>query len=159
VAKASVGASIANIVLTASLAPLFGIWGILAGTVVALSGGAVAQMVLVHRRFDLPAASYVGTIAPALRTYLLLALPVAALSYAHVVHGRVGQAVLFVVLSGAYLAACGVWAVRDGRLPPAITRRFARVRWLRPRPQAGPPTPTEPVVAASGAPAEPVRHG
>ncbi len=169
VAKASVGASVANIVLTASLAPLFGIWGVLAGTVVALSMGAIAQMVLVHRRFDLPAASYVGAITPPLRTYLLLALPVAALSYAHVVRGRVAEAVLFVVLSVAYLAACGAWAVRSGRLPPAVTRRFARLRWLRPRSQPAPPTAAEPpagtptsealLAPPPGPAAEPARHG
>jgi O-antigen/teichoic acid export membrane protein len=168
VAKASVGASVANIVLTAALAPLFGIWGVLTGTVVALSAGAIVQMVLVHRRFDLPTASYLGAIAPALRTYLLLAAPVAALSYAHLVHTRAGEAALFVVLSIAYLAACGAWAVRSNRLPPAITRRFTRVRWLRPRarPESSvtepdtpsPGQPTEPGAPTPHAPSEPVRN-
>jgi O-antigen/teichoic acid export membrane protein len=132
VAKASVGASIANIVLTAGLAPVFGIWGVLAGTVVALSGGAIAQTVLVHKRYDLPAASYLGAIVPALRTYALLAVPVAALSYSHVVHSRVGEALLFVALSIAYVAACMAWAVKARRLPLAVTSRVPRIAWLRP---------------------------
>jgi O-antigen/teichoic acid export membrane protein len=159
VAKASVGASIANIVLTASLAPVFGIWGILAGTVVALSGGAIAQVALVHRRFDLPAASYVGAIAPALRTYMLLAVPVAILSYADLVHSRVGRAVLFVVLSTAYLVACGAWALRSGRLPPTVANRLSRLVRLRARPQRAASEPAEPAPPPASQAAEPVRNG
>jgi O-antigen/teichoic acid export membrane protein len=132
VAKASVGASLANIVLTASLAPLFGIWGVLAGTVVALSAGAIAQMLMVHRRFSLPTSLYVGAIAPALRIYVALAIPVAAIAYAGLVHGRGASAVLFVLLSLAYGIACASWAVRAGRLPHALTDRLPRVGWLRP---------------------------
>jgi O-antigen/teichoic acid export membrane protein len=132
VAKSAVGAMVANIVLTASLAPLFGIWGVLGGTVLALSAGAIAQVVLVHRRYHLPASSYLGAIAPALRTYVILATPVAVISYAHVVHGRGAQAVMFVALSLAYLGACMTWALRAGRLPPTLTSRLPRVAWLRP---------------------------
>jgi O-antigen/teichoic acid export membrane protein len=161
VAKASVGASIANILLTASLAPAFGVWGVLAGTVVALSGGAVAQMILVHRRFDLPASSYVGAVAPALRMHVILAAPVAVISYAHLVHGRAGQTVLFVLLSVGYLAACGIWAVRSGRLPEAITRRVGGVSWLRPDTRPARPAPelaVEPLTRATDHPVESVRN-
>ena len=157
VAKASVGASIANIVLTAGLAPLFGIWGILAGTVVALSAGAIVQTVLVHRRYDLPAASYLGAIVPALRTYVLLAVPVAALSYSHVVHGRLGSALLIVALSIAYLGACGGWALRSGRLPPSVAERISRPRWLHAHSNASPPA-ADAAVPPPSPPAQPVRN-
>jgi O-antigen/teichoic acid export membrane protein len=132
VAKASVGTMVANIVLTASLAPVFGVWGVLGGTVVALSAGAIAQVVLVHRRYRLPATSYLGAIGPALRVYVILAAPVAVISYAHIVHGRAAQAVMFVALSLAYLGACMTWAMKAGRLPPTLTSRLPRVGWLRP---------------------------
>jgi len=103
-----------------------------AGTVVALSAGAIAQMVMVHRRFSLPTSSYLGAIAPALRVYVSLAIPVAAVSYAHLVHGRGANALLFVLLSLGYGVACASWAVRAGRLPHALTDRLPRVGWLRP---------------------------
>jgi O-antigen/teichoic acid export membrane protein len=131
-AKSAVGASIANIILTASLAPVFGVWGVLAGTVVALSGGAIAQVIMVHRRFAFPASSYLGAIGPALRTYVILAAPVAVIAYSHLVHHRSGQALLFGLLSLAYMGACMAWAVRAGRLPPALTSRLPRLAWLRP---------------------------
>jgi O-antigen/teichoic acid export membrane protein len=131
VAKAAVGASVANILLTAALAPMFGVWGVLAGTVVALSAGAVAQMMLVHHRFSLPASAYVDAVAPALRAYVILAAPVAVVSYSHVVRGRGAAALLFAALSLGYLGACAAWAVRAGRLPPALTNRLPRVAWLR----------------------------
>ncbi len=132
VAKSAVGASIANIALTAGLAPVFGVWGVLSGTVIALSAGSVAQTILVHRRFSLPASSYVGAIAPALRVYTLLAAPVAIISYSHLVHGRGVEAAVFVVLSMAYLGGCMIWAIREGRLPPTLTRRLPRLAWIRP---------------------------
>jgi O-antigen/teichoic acid export membrane protein len=132
VARTSVGTSVANIVLTASLAPLFGIWGVLAGTVVALSGGAIAQIVFVHHRFSLPLPPYLRAIGPALRAYGALAVPVAVISYAGVVHGRGAVAIVFVALSLAYIGACMAWAVRARRLPPTLTSRLPRVAWLRP---------------------------
>ncbi len=134
VAKVAVAAAVANIVLTASLAPLFGIWGVLAGTVLALSAGAVVQMIMVHRRFSWPLSSYVAAIRPPLRIYALLAAPVAAISYTHLAHSRGAAALLFVLLSLAYLGACGAWAVRAGRLPAAVTSRLPRLGFLRTSP-------------------------
>jgi O-antigen/teichoic acid export membrane protein len=131
VAKAAVGASVANILLTAGLAPVFGLWGVLAGTVVALSAGSLAQMVMVHRRFSLPFSSYLCAITPALFTYVLLAAPVAVVSYAQVVHRRGAEAALLVVLSVGYLGLCAAWAARAGRLPSALTGRFPRMALLR----------------------------
>jgi O-antigen/teichoic acid export membrane protein len=131
VARTSVGAGVANIALTVALAPLFGIWGVLAGTVVALSGGALAQVYLIHRRFSIPAASYLDAVVPALRFYAGLAVPVALFSYARVVHGRGVEALALVMLAVLYLAGCAMWAVRAGRLPAAITDRLPRAQWLK----------------------------
>ncbi len=153
VAKASVAASLANIVLTVALAPLFGIWGVLAGTVIALTCGAIGQVVLVHRRFSLPAASYLHAVGPALTTYVLLAVPIAAISYGHFVHSRVAEAVLFVLLGLAYLGACGAWVVKAGRLPAAVLSRLPKIVWLRSSPgRDALPTSAEPMarLAAQG---------
>jgi O-antigen/teichoic acid export membrane protein len=128
IAKVAVSAAIANVILTASLAPLFGIWGVLSGTVVALSSGSAVQMVFVHRRFSWPVRAYFRAIAPPLGVYTLLAGPVAAVSYAHLVHGRAAEAVLFVMLATAYLTACGAWALRAGRLPATLAQRLRLVR-------------------------------
>jgi O-antigen/teichoic acid export membrane protein len=132
VARASVGAAVANIILTVALAPLFGVWGVLAGTVVALSGGAIAQVILVHRRYELPLASYVGAVAPPLRAYALFAVPVAVICWSAPLHGRVVEGVVLVAVASAYALACAAWALRSGRLPGAITSRLPAFVRLRP---------------------------
>jgi len=131
VAKTSIWTAVANIALTVALAPPFGVWGVLAGTVIALTGGAVAQVILVQKRFSLSAQSYRDAVIPALSVYTALAVPVAALSYTHLFHGRAVEAVALVCLSGAYVAACGAWAARSGRLPAAMMNRLARLQLLR----------------------------
>lgn len=132
VAKVSIGTALANVAFTVALAPLFGIWGILAGTVVALTGGSIAQVILVNRRFDLPAGSYFGAVGSALGTYTALAAPLALISYAHIVHGRGAEAASFVLLSLVYMGVCGAWALKTGRLPSALTSRLPRLGWLTP---------------------------
>ncbi len=131
VASTAVGTALANIVLTAALAPAFGVWGVLSGTVVALTGGAIAQVVLVQRRFGLPASDYLDATIPALRAYAVLALPVAAVCYAAPIQGRAAEAVVLVFCCAAYSVACAGWALRAGRLPAAIASRLSVTGWLR----------------------------
>lgn len=128
VARTSVGAAAANIVLTAALAPFFGLYGILAGTVVALTAGSIAQVVLVHRRFQLPAVAYRHAVGPALCVYAALAAPVAAFAYAVSLHNRGEEAIALLVLCVTYLIACGKWAGHAQRLPSVITRRVPMLR-------------------------------
>jgi O-antigen/teichoic acid export membrane protein len=130
VAKTSMATALANVVLTVALAPAFGIWGVLAGTVVALSVGAVAQVVFIHRHVALPVATYTRAVWPALRTCVALAIPVAAISYASLVRSRAGDAGLLIALVVAYFLAWGVWAVRTERLPATILRYLPRVARL-----------------------------
>jgi O-antigen/teichoic acid export membrane protein len=132
VARASIGAAVANVLLTVALAPLFGVWGVLAGTVVALSGGAIAQITLVHRRYDLPAESYLAAVVPPLRTYALFAVPVAAFCWSSPLHGRVVEGAALIAVAAAYGVACGAWALRSGRLPGAVTSRLPAFVRLRP---------------------------
>ncbi|HZU76670.1 MAG TPA: oligosaccharide flippase family protein, partial [Dehalococcoidia bacterium] len=59
VARTAVYTAVANLILTATLAPVFGLWGVLGGTVVALTGGALIQLRLVQHQFGLSGASYI----------------------------------------------------------------------------------------------------
>jgi O-antigen/teichoic acid export membrane protein len=131
VASTAVGTAVANIVLTAALAPAFGIWGVLGGTVVALTGGAIAQVALVQRRFGLPASDYLDATVPALRVYALFAVPVALVSYAAPIQGRAAAAFVLLFCCAAYSLACTAWALRAGRLPAALASRLGVAGWLR----------------------------
>ena len=126
VARASVGAAVANVVLTVALAPLFGVWGVLGGTVLALSGGAIAQVMLVHARYRLPLAGYLAAVVPALRAYALLAVPVAVLCWSDQLHGRILEGIALVVAGTIYTLACAAWALRSGRLPVVVLSRLPR---------------------------------
>lgn len=127
VAYTSVATAVANIALTVALAPIFGLRGILAGTVLALTGGAIAQVVLVQHRLKLPATAYVGAVAPALRAYALFAIPIAVVCYGLEFDDRGTEALLLVALSMAYTLACVRWARRAGRLPSALASRIPRL--------------------------------
>lgn len=127
VAKTAMATAVVNLALTAGLAPLFGIWGVLSGTVVALTGGALGQVMFVHRRYDLTHASYLDAISTPLLRYFLYALPVAAVSYGGVIHGRAAAAVAVVALTVGYVLTCLRWAWRSDRLPAAVAQRVARL--------------------------------
>jgi O-antigen/teichoic acid export membrane protein len=126
--RSAVGTAIVNVAVTVSLAPLFGLWGILAGTVVALTGGALVQVVMVQRRFRLPKHAYPKAVLPSLRLCALLALPVFAISYSGLIHGRLHQALVLIILAACYLSVYFVLSTRDGRLPTPL---IARIPWLR----------------------------
>lgn len=132
VARTAVATAAANIVLTSILAPIFGVWGVLSGTVLALNVGAIAQIIYVHRRFGLPAASYLGAVMPALRAYVILALPIAVVAYSGVVTTRGGAAIAIACLTTGYLIACLMWASRTGKLPSAVRERLPRLQLLQP---------------------------
>jgi O-antigen/teichoic acid export membrane protein len=131
VARTASATAVVNIMLTAALAPLLGIWGVLAGTAVALTGGALVQVYVVLRRYGIATGTYLGAVAPALRAYVLLAIPVAAISYSHLFHSRGGAAVALVVLSLAYVAGCATYAARTGRLPAVLIKRFPALGRVR----------------------------
>jgi O-antigen/teichoic acid export membrane protein len=123
VAKVAVGTAIANLVLTATLAPLVGLWGVLAGTVVALTVGALLQVTLVQRQFGLAQKSYARAVLPTLGLCAVLAAPVFLLAYAGVVHGRAAQGAVVVLVTCVYLSLYAVAAARAGRLPRSLVAR------------------------------------
>ncbi len=124
-ARAAAGTAVLNLALTAALAPLFGIWGVLAGTVMALSTGALAQVLMVHVRFSLSLADYRNAVLPTLVAGTLLAAPIAAISYSGIVSDRGLAIPAVLVVSAAYLLAYGRWAFRSGRVPETVARRFS----------------------------------
>lgn len=128
VVRSAVGTAIVNLGLTALLAPLFGLWGVLAGTVVALTAGALVQVALVQRRFALPPRAYLTAVLPTLRLCALLAIPLFVISYSQVIHGRLAAAAMAVVLASSYLFLYVVFAARAGRLPQEVVNRIPAVR-------------------------------
>jgi O-antigen/teichoic acid export membrane protein len=56
IARLSVIIVIINIVLTLALTPFFGLWGVLAGSALAISLGAVGFLIYFHRLYRIPAA-------------------------------------------------------------------------------------------------------
>jgi O-antigen/teichoic acid export membrane protein len=131
VVRTAVGTGVVNLALTAMMAPVFGIWGILAGTVVALTGGALVQVVLVQKRFALSPRAYITAVLPTLRMCALLAIPVFVISYSEVIQGRLAAVAAVVVLSSLYLTAYVLLAARAGRVPQQIVARIPGLRRIR----------------------------
>jgi O-antigen/teichoic acid export membrane protein len=130
-ASTSVATALLNIVLTAGLAPFYGLWGVLAGTAFALTAGAVAQVVMIHRAFHLQARAYWAAVISTTRVCLLLALPVFAVAYGNVITGRLSQALAVVILSLAYVTLYSIWAIRQRRFPRSLIARVPRFRWAQ----------------------------
>jgi O-antigen/teichoic acid export membrane protein len=126
-ARAAAGTAVANVILTVALAPEFGMWGVLGGTVLALTGGALVQVMMTHRRFSLPFAAYRDGVAPTLRVCAILAVPVAILSYSRMINGRALQACAVIAMSLGYLVLYGRWAMSAGRLPEKFLDWMSRI--------------------------------
>lgn len=126
-ARAGAGMAVANVVLTVILVQQFRVWGVLAGTAIALIGGALALVLLVHRRFALPLRAYLDAVLPPLKICLVLALPVSAVAYSGIVHGRLMQACVLLVLAVIYFTVYATWAIRSHRVPVAIWELVLRV--------------------------------
>ncbi|MGD0196565.1 MAG: polysaccharide biosynthesis C-terminal domain-containing protein [Solirubrobacteraceae bacterium] len=127
-ARANVAAAAANIALTVVLGELFGIRGILAGTVIALTAGAVYQVLLTHRLFTIPLRSYCTAIAPSLLLAVGLGAPATAVAELAHPLARGEQAAVCVAITACYalvyLAAAGY---RD-LLPRSLSSRLPLIR-------------------------------
>lgn len=125
-AKFAAAMAATNVLLTVSLAPTFGVWGVLAGTAVAIVGASLAQVVAVHRRFDLALRAYLHSTLPTTVACAALCVPIAVVSFSAVTLERWAQALLLIVLTTAFgIAYTGV-ALRMGTLPTAISQRILR---------------------------------
>jgi O-antigen/teichoic acid export membrane protein len=120
--------AVVNIVLTIALAPFFGLWGVLAGTVIAMSSAALLLMYRFHRSFDIPGRDYARAVLPPAALSLGLAAPFALfdLTLAPDPSTRPVALGLLAAVSVPYLAAYWLLAGRLGYLPARLTPHWLR---------------------------------
>lgn len=110
--------AVANIALTVALAPLFGLWGVLTGTFVALSLATAVFFVRFHRRYDISAGALARSALPPLGMAIILAVPFAlGEAVAGGAHDRTTAGVALVGVAALYGGAYWVAASRAGFLP------------------------------------------
>jgi O-antigen/teichoic acid export membrane protein len=125
-ARAAIATALANVALTVGLTPVFGLWGTLTGTVVALTVGALYQVKLLHGRLSVPMAAYWRATLSTLVLSTVLTGPIIVCDVAGASATR-WLASLLCVASGVYYGvAYAVIAGRRGALPEAIMRRLPR---------------------------------
>jgi O-antigen/teichoic acid export membrane protein len=127
-ARAAIATAAGNVALTVALTPLFGIWGTLAGTVVALTVGALYQVALLHKSLSMAMSLYWHATLPTLALSVALVIPVASLSAVLSSDApRTLEAGLSVASAGCYAAVYLVCAGRLRLLPSALSRRLPRL--------------------------------
>jgi O-antigen/teichoic acid export membrane protein len=124
--------AILNLVLTVGLAPLFGLWGVLAGTFCALVAGSLLFLRHFHRLYAIPARDYFDAVLPSAALAFALGVPFAV--WSAVTGGadvtRVRAALVLLVMAGLYGLVYWLAASRLGQLPERLTAPWLR----RPRP-------------------------
>jgi O-antigen/teichoic acid export membrane protein len=123
VAAYSVLAAGLNIAITLALAPLFGQWGVVAGTAAAISIAEVIWIFAYHRRERISLRAYLDAVRPAAVVSLFLGLPL-MLVYALGVSPATTRLGALVATGAIMLTyACAYWLVagRLGLLPEKLT--------------------------------------
>lgn len=120
----------ANLVLTVAFAPLFGLWGVLAGTVVAMTVAALVFLHRFHRLFDLSWRDYARAVGPPTAVALGLAVPFGAfdLLVGSAPRERFEALGMLLLVVGPYGLAYWLVTSRLGYLPERL-----RAPWVRPR--------------------------
>jgi O-antigen/teichoic acid export membrane protein len=123
-----------NVALTIALAPLFGFWGVLAGTVIALAVGSAVLVVRFHRSYELPLREYAAAVAPPAALALGLAVPFAAVEAltGWSTQSRALSALAVVALALAYVACYWPLAGALRFIPQALSLRPPRRRTAAP---------------------------
>lgn len=128
-ARNAVLTAVANVVLTVGLAPLFGVWGVLAGTFVAIAGGALLFVRRFHRAYSLPLGDFTRAVVPPAALALGLGIPFAAIAAAvGVPDTRPVAAIAFVATVGPYGLAYWLVASALDWLPRRLTAPWAARR-------------------------------
>jgi O-antigen/teichoic acid export membrane protein len=114
-----------NVGLTLALAPVFGFWGILGGTVLALAAGSAVFVVRFHRTYGLPLRDYGAAVLPPAGLALVLA---AGVALAVTLQGwetssRFTSAGMVAAITVAYLGLYWPIASRLGFLPDRLALR------------------------------------
>lgn len=113
--------AVMNVVFTVALAPLFGLWGVVAGTFIAITAGSLIFNARFLRLFGLPARDLFGAVVPAGVLALGLGIPPALLALAVGVPSGRPSAILWLLL-GTAIYAIPYWliATRRGYLPEQL---------------------------------------
>lgn len=120
-ARNAVQIAIANVLLTVALAPAFGLWGVIAGTAVAIVVGSMAFNRRFLRVFGIPVDDFWdGVLQPTLLA-VGLAVPFAALALAVGLPSGRGEAIaLLAIPAVGYALPYWVLATRRGLLPERL---------------------------------------
>jgi O-antigen/teichoic acid export membrane protein len=117
----SVLIAVMNVVLTVALAPIFGLWGVVGGTFLAVSFGSMVFNVRFLKLFGLPMGDFFNGVLPAARLALGLGLPPAVLAVAVGVPGdRLSASLWFLASILMYGIPYWLIATRRGLLPSKL---------------------------------------
>lgn len=118
-----------NVVFTIALAPLFGVWGVVGGTFLALLLGAVRFTRRFLKLFELPLRDFVAGVAPTALLAIGLALPFALFTIlVGDPAGRGPATLLLAFVGGGYSLLYWVLASRFEYLPEKLRFPFGRRR-------------------------------
>jgi O-antigen/teichoic acid export membrane protein len=122
--------AVLNIAFTVALAPLFGIWGVVGGTFLALTIGSIRFTRRFLRLFELSAEDFFAGVIPTGALAIALGLPIGALAIAvGAPADRLTAVLLLAVSVPAYVIPYWYLATRLDYLPAKL--RFPRVRSRR----------------------------
>jgi O-antigen/teichoic acid export membrane protein len=132
VSSNSIVTAAVNIALTATLAPLLGFWGVLAGTVLALSAGSLVFVVRFVRTYRLAVREHLAAVGPpaALALGLTAALVPFGMLLGWDTASRLRSAAVVVSFVAVYLLVYWPLAGRLGFLPAKLTLPLLRRRQL-----------------------------
>lgn len=115
-----------NIALTLALAPLFGVIGVLAGSIVAITVGSVRMIWQFQRAYAIPGRAFVAAVRGPTAAALGLGIPAAIVAILLPAPDRFACVALTIGLAGSYAAAYWLVASRSGWLPARLTAPFVR---------------------------------
>lgn len=110
-----------NLALTLALAPLFGVTGVLVGSVVALAFGAAVFVWRFHRSYGLAASTFLRPVRGPTLAAIGFGLPLGAIAVLVGTDDRLVAAGLAVAMTVAYAAAYWPFASRRGWLPERLS--------------------------------------
>ena len=113
--------AVLNVILTVSLAPLLGLWGVVLGTFLAVTAGSLIFNARFRRLFELPRGSLLAAVAPPAAVALGLGIPPAALALAVGVPDARPEAIFWLaIVTVAYWIPYWLIATRRGYLPSRL---------------------------------------
>lgn len=123
-----------NLVLTLALAPLFGMWGVLAATFLSIAASSLLFIQRLHRAYEMPIGDYLRGVLPPAALSIGLAAPFGVVSFvaAELAAERVPALLALAGTAGIYSFAYWLIASRLDYLPSKLTARWPRRRASQP---------------------------